>query len=124
MDVKAKVTDLRIKYGAKIVIALVAIILVIVLVFVGNWYAGRHAQELADNLRSQFRQENRGLYDNIAVLKDRTKTLESNYNNQLLVIKTLKNKQKGTTDNVFKSTDKKVVASFFDNTIDNFIPSE
>jgi hypothetical protein len=101
-----------------------ALIIVIVgLVFLGQWYATGQANALAEKLKAQFHQENQALYDNLAVLKDRTQQLEYKYGVQRDEITGIKNKLRGTTTNVFQSGDKKVIAGFFDNTVDNYIPS-
>jgi len=122
MEIKAQLNDLRTKYGKTAIKVGIGVVILIGLVIAGHYYAGRAAQEFADGLRSQFRQENQALYDNLAVLKDRTQQLEYNYGVQKGELVVIRNKQKGNTSNVFKNPDKKVIAQFFDNTVDNYIP--
>jgi hypothetical protein len=101
----------------------VGIVLLVVLVFVGNWWAGRSANALAERLRQEFQIENRALYDNLAVLKDRTQQLEYQYGFQKNELAVIRNKQKGGASDAFNNPDKKVAASYFDNVIDSYISS-
>jgi hypothetical protein len=123
-DIKATVSDFWMRFRHYIIGAAALIVVIIVLVLIGQWYATGQANALAEKLRTQFRQENQALYDNLAVLKDRTQQLEYKYSLQRDEIVGIKNKLRGTTTNVFNSGDKKVISSFFDNTIDGYVPSK
>jgi len=118
------INDLKTKYGKVVLKSVIIAGVVLLFVFVGKWYAGRTAQEFANNLRNQAILDNRPLYDNLAILRDRTQQLESQYGIQKRELNTLRNNQKGNTTIVFKNPDKKVIAQFFDNTIDGYIPSK
>ncbi len=119
-----KLGELKTKYGKKAIIAIVALLVLVGVVFASKWMAGRDAQALADGLRNAFRLENQSLYDNLAVLKDRTRQLEFQYEAQKGEIVTIRNNQRGGAASAFKNPDKKVAASYFDNTVDSYIPSK
>jgi len=119
-----KFDELKTKYGKKAILAIVVFFLLVGTVFASKWMAGRDAQALADNLRNAFKLEHQSLYDNLAVLKDRTQQLEYQYGVQKGELVSLREKLRGGTSNVFKNPDKKVIASFFDNTVDSYIPSK
>ena len=123
MDIKATVSTFWKAHSTTIVKVIIATVIIVVLIFVGQWYAKRGAQQLADNLRNQFRSENQALYGDIAVLKDKTKQLEQAYSAQRGELEALRKKQKGGTDNAFNNPNKDVAAAFADNVIDSFIPS-
>lgn len=102
----------------------IGIVVVAILVVVGWWYAGRAVNKMAADLRAQAVIDNRPLYDNLAILRDRTQQLESQYSIQKGELNTLRNNQKGTTTIVFQNPDKKVIGNFFDNTVDGYVPSK
>ena len=116
------IKELWAKYSTYVFIGIGALILIVALVFIGQWWAGRSANALADRLRQEFQVENRALYDNLAVLKDRTQQLEQQYSIQKGELDKIRRNQKGSATDAFNNPDKKVAASYFDNTIDSYIP--
>lgn len=109
--------------SALIIKIVVGIVVVAILVVVGWWYVGRVVNKLAADLRAQAILDNRPLYDNLAILKDRTQQLEYQYSAQKGELAKIRDKQKGGVTDAFNNPDKKVAASYFDNTIDSYIPS-
>jgi len=110
------------KYSKQVFIGIGALALIVVLVLVGQWYAAGKANALADRIRQEFQLENRLLYDNLAVLKDRTQQLEQQYSFQKGELDRIRRNQKGGATDAFNNPNKKVAASYFDNTIDSYIP--
>lgn len=123
-DIKTAASKLWQTNSTLIIKIVVGVVVVAILVIVGGWYAGRVVNKLAADLRKQAIIDNRPLYDNLAILKDRTQQLESQYSVQRTQINTIRNNQRGGAASAFKNPDKKVIASYFDNTIDTYIPSK
>jgi len=123
VDIKNTVSTFWQTNSALIIKIVAGIIVVAILVAVGWWYAGKKVEELTATLRAQAILDNRPLYDNLAVLKDRTQQLEYQYGTQKNELRVIRNNQRGGTTNVFKNPDKKIIASYFDNTVDSYIPS-
>lgn len=107
--------------SALIIKIVVGIVVVAILVVVGWWYVGRVVNKLAADLRAQAILDNRPLYDNLAILKDRTQQLEYQYSAQKGELETIRRNQRGGMTVIFKNPDKKVIASYFDNTIDQYV---
>lgn len=116
-----KLGELKAKYGKKAILVIVVLIALTGVIFGSKWMAGRAAQALEDSLRNAFRFENQSLYDNLAVLKDRTQQLEDKYDAQKIELDTIRKINRGGTTVIFKNPDKKVIASYFDNTIDQYV---
>ncbi len=123
-DVKNVVSNFWSTNSTLIIKIVAGIIIFAILVIAGWWYAGKKVNEFAANLRAQAILDNRPLYDNLAILRNRTQQLESQYGVQKSALDTIRKNQRGGTASVFKNPDKKVVASYFDNTIDSYIPSK
>ena len=112
------------KYGKKTLIVIAMLIAAAGLVYAGQWYAKNRADEFAKRLHDKFIAENQSLYESIATLKAQTKILEQKYRQQLKEIEDLKKRNREEIKNVFKSGDKKAIASYFDNTVDGYNPNE
>jgi len=110
--------------SAVIIKIVTGIIIVAILVAVGWWYAGKKVDELTERLRNQAILDNRPLYDNLAILKDRTQQLEHQYGVQKGELDRVRRNQRGAANDAFNNPDKKVAASYFDNTIDSYISSK
>lgn len=123
-DIKTTVSNFWTTNSTLIIKIVVGIVVIAILIVGGWWYAGRVVNKLAADLRTQAILDNRPLYDNLAILKDRTQQLEYQYGVQKNEIVTIRNNQRGGTTIVFKNPDKKVIAQFFDNTIDGYVPSK
>jgi len=123
VDIKNTVKTFWSTNSALIIKIVAGLVILTVLVVVGWWYAGKKVNEFAAGLRAQAVLDNRPLYDNLAVLKDRTKQLEFQYSAQKGELDVLRRKGKGGATDAFNNPDKKVAASYFDNTIDSYIPS-
>jgi len=121
-DIKTTVSTFWQTNSTLIIKIVVGIVVVAILVVVGWWYAGRAVDKFAADLRAQAIRDNRPLYDNLAVLKDRTQQLENQYAAQKRDLDNHRRKAKGGTDNAFNNPNKQVAASYFDNTIDSYIP--
>lgn len=123
-DIKTTVSTFWSTNSTLIIKIIVGIVLLVALVFIGQWYAGRTVNQLAADLRAKAMLDNRALYDNLAVLKDRTLQLETQYSVQKSEIVTIRNNQRGGATSAFKNPDKKVAASYFDNAVDSYVPSK
>jgi len=108
----------------KVIGVIVALIVIFGIVLVSHAFNSSRVNDIADRLRTEFQADNRALYDNLAVLKDRTQQLEYQYGVQKGELANLRNKLKGDANNAFKNPNKQVAASYFDNTIDSYIPSK
>jgi len=122
MDVKTTVSTFWKSNSSTIVKSIIAIVVIIVLVVVGWWYAGRAVNKLAADLRAQAILDNRPLYDNLAILKDRTQQLEYQYGFQKSELDKIRKAKKGGVTDAFNNPDKNVAAKFFDNVINSYVP--
>lgn len=123
-DVKQKTSELWKKIGKYVIIGVSAILLIAGLVLGGQWIASGEARKVAQSLHDKFRLENQALYDNIAILQDRTDTLEKNYYKKKETLAADRVAGKGGVTRVYQSGDTKAIASFFDNLVDGYSPDK
>jgi predicted PurR-regulated permease PerM len=124
MDTKSKFNDLKSKYGKKIILIISGILIIIIMVFIGKYYANKQVNEFVNNVRNEWSATvGREIMDNIAKVQERQVILENNYNTQKTQINQLKNAKKQEAQNVFNSNDPTQIANYFDNVIDAYIPS-
>jgi len=124
MDLKLKASDLWKKVSKYVFVGVGSLIIVAILVAVGWWYAGKKVDETTERLRNQAILNNRPLYENLAILNNTAQQLEHQYGIQKNELDKLRRNQRGGVDDAFNNPDKKVAASYFDNTIDSYISSK
>ncbi len=123
MDIQAKASELWKKIGKYIVIGVSAIIIIAAAVLIGQWVAGRYADQLATQIHDKWMAtDGRALYDNIAIQKNKIEELDQNYKDQKAALDDARKKWGKGISNVIKSGDTKIIAGTFDNLVDRYTP--
>lgn len=121
-DIKNKASALWAKLKYYIIGGAALILILVGLIFLGQWYASGKADELAKDLHQRFRQENQAIYDNLAVNQAEINKLKQDYSDQSEKITKLQKGREGGIINVIKSKDKQKIASMYDNLVDGYTP--
>lgn len=122
MNINDKVSGIWAKFKYYIIGAAALIVIIVGLIFLGQWYASGKADELAKSLHEKFRQENQSIYDNLAVNQAEINKLKQDYSDQSEKITKLQKGREGGIINVIKSKDKQKIAGLYDNLVDSYTP--
>lgn len=117
MEIKAKFNDLWKKYGIKIIIAIVVIL---VLFLVGKYYAYKQVNDFINGVKAEWSATiGREFQDNIAKLQQKQEDQTAAFNAQKADIVKLKNDNKRNIRDVFSGNDTSKMSQLFDSTIDS-----
>lgn len=125
MEIKSKLDELKAKYGKKAIKIIVGIVIVVILFFVGKYYANKKVNDFVNGVKNEWSATiGREIQDNIAKIEQKQEDMDNRFKEDITSLRKKTTSKKEEFKNVINKKDPKQIASYFDNTIDNYVPSK